>query len=97
MINMDLNCDMGESTHLFPYNIKNDLSLLPFVSSVNLACGFHAGDVQTMHLLVESALEHRVAIGAHPGLPDKENFGRTNMQLSPDMIYDIIIYQLGAL
>lgn len=94
---VDLNCDMGESTHLHSYNIENDLALLQYVSSVNLACGFHAGDAHTMHHLVESALIHGIAIGAHAGLPDRENFGRTDMRLSPEMIYDIVLYQLGSL
>ena len=56
MLSIDLNCDMGESTHLWQYHIDKDLSLLPFLSSINLACGFHAGDAHTMHQLVEAAL-----------------------------------------
>lgn len=97
MISVDLNCDMGESTSLYPYSIEKDIELLQYVSSINLACGFHAGDAYTMHRLVESALDKRVAVGAHPAFPDKENFGRTNMHVSPEALYDIIIYQLGAL
>ena len=97
MIRVDLNCDMGESTHLHPYTIEKDLAILPFVSSVNLACGFHAGDPHTMHQLVEAALERGIAIGAHPSFPDKENFGRTAMQYSPVQIYDLVVYQIGAL
>jgi UPF0271 protein len=97
MLSIDLNCDMGESTHLHPYNIDKDLSLLKFVSSVNLACGFHAGDAHTMHLLVETAVGMEIAVGAHPGFDDKENFGRENREISPEKIYDIVLYQLGAL
>ena len=97
MRSVDLNCDLGERSHLYEYDIDKDLSLMKYASSVNLACGFHAGDAHTMHLLVEAALEQEIAIGAHPAFPDKENFGRTNMLLSPEIIYDIMLYQLGAL
>lgn len=94
---IDINCDMGESTHLWPYQIENDLALFPFISSVNIACGFHAGDAHTMHELVEAALLAGIAVGAHPGFEDRENFGRTNTYLSPVKLYDIIICQLGKL
>lgn len=97
MPGVDINCDMGESSHLFKYDIEKDYSLLPYVSSVNLACGYHAGDAHTMHLLVEAALERKIAIGAHPGFYDRKNFGRVDVQLSPGRIYDIVLYQLGAL
>src|ERR1700712_1841670 len=97
MLRVDLNCDMGESTHLHHYDIEKDIALLKYVSSVSLACGFHAGDAHTMHQLVESAVEMEIAIGAHPSFEDRENFGRENKQLSPEKIYDIVLYQLGAL
>jgi len=97
MLKIDLNCDMGESTTLWNYRIEKDIALLRYLSSVNLACGFHAGDAHTMHALVEAALTAGLAIGALPGFPDKENFGRSNMTLPPEKIYDIIICQLGAL
>lgn len=97
MQTIDINCDMGESTQLWPYHIDNDLALLRYISSINIATGFHAGDAHTMHELVEAALLAGIAVGAHPGFEDRENFGRTNMQLSPIKLYDIIIYQLGAL
>jgi 5-oxoprolinase (ATP-hydrolysing) subunit A len=97
MQTIDINCDMGESTALWPYHIDNDIALLPYISSANIACGFHAGDASTMHELVDAALLAGVAIGAHPGFADKENFGRTDISLPPVKIYDIIIYQLGAL
>lgn len=97
MLSIDLNCDMGESTTLWQYSIEKDMALLQYISSMNLACGFHAGDAHTMHALVDEALLGGVAIGAHPGFPDKENFGRSNMQFSPVKLYDLVLYQLGAL
>ncbi|MFT3934336.1 MAG: 5-oxoprolinase subunit PxpA [Chitinophagaceae bacterium] len=97
MASIDINCDMGESTHLWHYDINNDMALLPYLSAVNIACGAHAGDAHTMHQLVDEALQRGIAIGAHPGFEDRENFGRTNQQISPEKIYDLIIYQLGAL
>lgn len=97
MLKTDINCDMGESSPLWDYSLENDLSILPYISSVNLACGYHAGDAGTMHRMVEAALQAGVAIGAHPSFPDRENFGRTNMNFSPEQIYDFVLYQLGAL
>ncbi len=88
---------MGESTPLWDYRIENDLAILPYISSMNLACGFHAGDPHTMHLLVDAALTAGIAIGAHPGFPDRENFGRRSMNLPPEKLYDVILYQIGAL
>lgn len=88
---------MGESTSLWAHHIDNDLALLPYISSANIACGFHAGDAQTMHELVDAALLSGVAIGAHPGFEDRANFGRTSQQLTPIKLYDTIVYQLGAL
>jgi 5-oxoprolinase (ATP-hydrolysing) subunit A len=97
MLSIDINCDMGESTHLWPYDIEKDLKLLRFVSSINVACGMHAGDSYTMHELVNAALIEGIAVGAHPGFADRDNFGRTNHNLSYEHIYDLIIYQIGAL
>jgi len=97
MQKIDINCDMGESTGLWPYHIGNDIALLPYITSANIACGLHAGDACTMHELVEAALLAGVAVGAHPGFEDRSNFGRTNMQLPPAKIYDLVIYQIGAL
>ena len=88
---------MGESTHLWPYHIEKDKLLLSYVSSINLACGYHAGDAFTMHELTKAAVTAGVAIGAHPGFPDRDNFGRTNMTLPPAAIYDLMLYQIGAL
>jgi UPF0271 protein len=97
MLSIDINCDMGESTHLWGYDIEKDKLLLSYVSSINLACGYHAGDAHTMYALAEAAVGTGVAIGAHPGFPDRDNFGRTEMVLSPSAIYELVIYQLGAL
>ena len=71
MLNIDLNCDIGESTSLWPYNIQHDLSLLPYFSSINIACGFHAGDPDTAAQLIRSAAPQNIAIGAHPSFPDR--------------------------
>lgn len=92
---VDLNCDLGESFGV--YNIGNDDAILPYVSSVNIACGFHAGDPSVMHSTVAKALEHDVSIGAHPGLPDLIGFGRRMMHVSPNEVHDYMIYQIGAL
>ncbi len=95
---IDINCDMGESSPLRPgYSPDQDIALMDHVSSINLACGFHAGDAETMHLLAEAALVRGIAIGAHPSFPDRENFGRKKMNWQPAWLYDQIIYQLGAL
>ncbi len=94
-ISVDLNCDAGES--FGAYHLGNDEAILPFVSSVNIACGFHAGDPAVMKKTVNLALQHGVAIGAHPGLPDLAGFGRREMAVSPEEAYDLVIYQVGAL
>ena len=87
---VDLNADLGEGG-------GSDRQLLQLVTSANIACGFHAGDAQTMLQSVRWALESGVAIGAHPSFPDRENFGRTAMQLPPETVYAQVIYQTGAL
>ena len=87
---IDLNADLGEGS-------SSDRELLMLVSSANIACGFHAGDAQTMLQSVRWANASGVAIGAHPGFPDRENFGRTAMQLPPETVYAQMIYQIGAL
>lgn len=97
MVAIDINCDMGESTHLWPYDIEKDIALFPYLSSINIACGFHAGDPFTMHELVAAAAEADLSIGAHVSFMDRENFGRSNMNLSPEHVYDLIVYQIGAL
>lgn len=92
---VDLNCDMGESYGA--YTIGDDDAILPFVSSVSIACGFHGGDPSVMRSTVHSAAAHRVAIGAHPGLPDLAGFGRREMAVTPQEVYDMTAYQVGAL
>jgi len=87
---IDINCDMGEG-------IGNDEAIMPFISSANIACGYHAGDEETMRQTIESAIKYNVAIGAHPSFFDKENFGRTEMNLPADEIYDLVILQLRTI
>ncbi|HAT3901680.1 TPA: 5-oxoprolinase subunit PxpA [Citrobacter koseri] len=89
-MNIDLNADLGEGC-------ASDAALLQLVSSANIACGFHAGDAQTMLASVREALKNGVAIGAHPSFPDRENFGRTAMTLPPETVYAQTLYQIGAL
>ncbi|TDQ11367.1 LamB/YcsF family protein [Pedobacter metabolipauper] len=91
----DLNCDMGEG--FGAYDMGNDEAIMPFVSSVNIACGFHAGDPSVMKRTVRLALKHGLAIGAHPGLPDLQGFGRRELAISPEEAYDLVVYQTGAL
>lgn len=92
---VDLNCDMGES--FGAYSMGRDAEVLRHVTSANIACGFHAGDPATMRRTVKLALEHGVALGAHPGLQDLIGFGRRDMDISPEEAYDIVVYQIGAL
>ena len=87
---IDLNADLGEGC-------ASDSALLQLVSSANIACGFHAGDALLMHKCVREALKNGVAVGAHPSFPDRENFGRTAMQLPPETVYAQMLYQIGAL
>jgi UPF0271 protein len=86
----DLNCDMGEG-------IGNDALLMPFIHSANIACGYHAGDVDTMKQTLELCLRHGVKAGAHPSFLDRENFGRREMLLESDEIYDLVSQQLFLL
>src|SRR5580765_180595 len=75
----------------------NDAELMDYVSSVNIACGFQAGDAATMLKTVKTAIAKGVAIGAHPGYDDRENFGRVSMSLPPDEVHDIVVEQITAL
>ena len=95
MRTVDLNCDMGES--FGNYRLGNDAKILDYVSSANIACGFHAGDPGVMQQTVQLALQKGVAIGAHPGLPDLQGFGRREMNISASEVYSMVLYQLGAL
>lgn len=92
---IDLNCDMGES--FGAYTIGQDEALMEYVSSVNVACGFHGGDPTVMRRTVELAARKNIAIGAHPGYPDLQGFGRREMKVSPQDAYDMVLYQIGAL
>lgn len=92
---VDLNCDLGEA--FGNYSFGGDDQIIPLITSANIACGFHAGDQHVMNQTVALAKANGIGIGAHPGLPDLQGFGRRNMDLSPKEIYDIVIYQLGAL
>ena len=74
--------------------VGNEMQLMPFINSANIACGYHAGDIATMQYVVELCLQYDVHVGAHPSLPDKENFGRTAMHLLQADIYDIVTGQL---
>ena len=87
---IDLNCDMGEG-------MDNDAKLMPFISSANIACGYHAGSDSIMRATVALAKQSGVSIGAHPGFADKENFGRTEMQLSETELYQLIWDQLALM
>lgn len=78
------------------YRIGNDEGLMPLISSANIACGFHAGDPTVMRNCIALAKYHGVKVGAHPGYPDLTGFGRRSMALTPDEVYDITVYQLGA-
>lgn len=95
MKTVDLNCDLGES--FGAYQLGNDQEILSYITSANVACGFHAGDPATMRKTVQMALEAGVAIGAHPGFADLVGFGRRNMEISPEEAYDLVVYQIGAL
>lgn len=92
---IDLNADAGES--FGNWKLGNDEELFEYVTSANLACGFHAGDPLTMRQSVELCKRLRVAAGAHPGFPDRVGFGRREMAASPEEIYADLLYQLGAL
>ena len=92
---VDLNCDMGESYG--SYQIGNDEAIFPYITSANIACGFHAGDPAVMKKTVRLALKYNVAVGAHPGLPDLQGFGRREMAISAEEAYDMVVYQIGAL
>lgn len=85
---IDINCDLGEG---FP----NDAAIMPFISSANIACGYHAGDEDTMKRTIDMALETGVRIGVHPSFPDRENFGRKEIVLKDREYYELVLEQLG--
>lgn len=84
---IDLNCDMGEG-------YDTDALIMPYISSVNIACGYHAGDESTIQQTIELALKQNVAIGAHPSYPDKENFGRKEMDMNLDEVFSVVFIQI---
>ncbi len=90
MPHIDLNCDLGEGT-------GHDAGLMPQITSANIACGAHAGDETMMRATVELALEHGVAIGAHPGLADRENFGRRELPVTPVEAHGLVLVQTRLL
>lgn len=94
MRQIDLNCDMGEGFGVYTFGA--DQELMKHITSANIACGFHAGDMSTIRATVQLALRHDVAIGAHPGLPDLAGFGRRELRVTPQEVYEMTVYQLGA-
>lgn len=86
---VDLNCDMAEG-------IGNEATLMPWISSANIACGYHAGSDEEIKRTIELCIKHSVAIGAHPSFPDRENFGRTNMSLPLEQVYQMVREQIAT-
>src|SRR3974377_1560025 len=89
-MHIDLNADLGEGCGL-------DAELMPLISSANVACGFHAGDAATAFATLELAVKHGVRVGAHPGYPDREHFGRRELARSEQQVLEDCVYQIGAL
>lgn len=92
---IDINCDLGESYGAF--KVGNDEKIMPYITSANIACGFHGGDPMTIERTINLAKRHTVAVGAHPSFPDLLGFGRREMQLTSEEVKNYIIYQVGAL
>ena len=90
MYKINLNCDLGEGA-------AYDEQIIPLINSANIACGFHAGNHDMMEATAKLCIDNNVDIGAHPGYPDKENFGRTNLDVTPKQVYDYTLAQLEAL
>ncbi|WP_240374092.1 LamB/YcsF family protein [Bacillus piscicola] len=95
MKKIDLNCDMGES--FSQYVLGNDEEMMQYITSANIACGYHGGDPHVMRKTVRLAKEHQVKIGAHPGFPDLLGFGRRDMTATASEVKDYVTYQMGAL
>jgi UPF0271 protein len=91
---IDLNCDMGESYGR--WTLGADEAIMPYISSANIACGFHGGDPHVIRKTVTLAVRHGVAVGAHPSLPDLMGFGRREMNVTPAELRDYVCYQTGA-
>lgn len=96
-MHIDLNCDLGEQFGPYRDTEPLDDSLMGIVTSVNIACGFHSGDFSSMHRCVANAVQAGVAIGAHPGFLDLQGFGRREIRMTADEVYDATLYQVGAL
>ena len=92
---IDINCDMGESLDFL--HSGHDEALMAFITSVNIACGFHAGNEEIMDRTMENAKKYNLNIGAHPGFDDKENFGRNEMDLPFEAIKELVSTQLNIL
>ncbi|NJC24597.1 5-oxoprolinase subunit PxpA [Neolewinella antarctica] len=92
---MDFNADLGESW--YQHRVGSDTGLMPFLDSCNIACGFHGGDALTMRRTIELALFHGVNVGAHPSYPDREHFGRRKMDIPPEQLEALLLYQVAAL
>ena len=90
MPRIDLNCDLGEGA-------GHDAALMPLITSANIACGAHAGDAATMRATVRLAMKHGVAIGAHPGFPDREHFGRRELPMTVDEVHALVLRQIREL
>jgi len=95
MSKVTINCDMGEAFGI--YRFGDDEACMPFITHANVACGFHASDPVVMRRTVQAAKKHGIAIGSHPGLPDREGFGRREMKLSREEVSALVVYQTGAL
>ena len=95
MSHIDLNCDMGELPEAIADGTQE--ALMPSFTSINVACGGHAGDAQTMKTTIEQALRWKAAVGAHPGYPDRKNFGRAELDLLPEEVASSVYHQVRAL
>ncbi|WP_320533773.1 5-oxoprolinase subunit PxpA [Robbsia andropogonis] len=95
MEKLTINCDMGEGFGL--YRFGDDEEVMPYVTHANIACGFHAGDPSVMWRTVKAAKRHGIHVGSHPGLPDREGFGRREMKMTRDEVAALVLYQTGAL
>jgi UPF0271 protein len=95
MAKVTINCDMGEAFGI--YRFGDDAACMPYVTHANIACGFHASDPSVMWRTVRDAKRHGISVGSHPSLPDRQGFGRREMQVTRDEVTAFIIYQTGAL
>jgi UPF0271 protein len=91
----DINCDLGEGYGI--YRLSNDEVIFQYISSCNVACGFHAGDPTIMRKSIEYAIRNHVKIGAHPSYPDLQGFGRRSIFIQGEELYDLILYQISSL